>query len=121
MLMFNEIRWGSRRRPAASRQVDCTGDAKASAKTYVRRKRHRLQVAMPAIATIAAIRFGFGLTGGQAPPTGAAALMADLAGTDQLVTRLPFAAFDDTVAGADRKSTRLNSSHLRLSRMPSSA
>ena len=55
---------------------------------------------MPAIATIAAIRFGFGLTGGQAPPTGAAALMADLAGTDQLVTRIPFAAFDDTVAGA---------------------
>lgn len=55
---------------------------------------------MTATATIAAIRFGFGLTEGQPPPEGAAALMADLASADQQMAHIPFVGFDDTVAGA---------------------
>ena len=38
-----------------------------------------------------------------------------------LGAKLPSAALSDAVLDRDRKSTRLNSSHPRLSRMPSSA
>jgi len=52
---------------------------------------------MTAPATIAAIRFGFGLAQGQVPPANAAALLADLAGADQIAARFPV----QTFAGAD--------------------
>ena len=57
---------------------------------------------MTAPATIAAIRFGFGLSSGQQPPADAAALMADLAGNDTAAARFPVASFADTLAGAQR-------------------
>ena len=47
---------------------------------------------------------------------------ADRASASQaLATRLPELAIIDIGLGADRKSTRLNSSHIQKSRMPSSA
>ena len=47
------------------------------------------------------------------------ALFAEMGG--KLVMDVGRAAFYGTGMGQDRKSTRLNSSHLKLSRMPSSA
>ena len=45
----------------------------------------------------------------------------DLAQTVPMLHRALQAVSDTVSKGGDRKSTRLNSSHLRLSRMPSSA
>ena len=55
---------------------------------------------MTSSTTIAAIRFGFGLSPGHEPPADAAALLADLAGEDRAAIRFPVTGFADTLAEA---------------------
>ena len=51
-------------------------------------------------ATLAAIRFGFGLSADQPPPQDAAALMADLTGEDRATARFPVTPFAETLTEA---------------------
>ena len=44
---------------------------------------------MTSVSTLAAIRFGYGLSGRSAPPDGPAALMAEISGKDSILQSLP--------------------------------
>ena len=56
---------------------------------------------------------------GQAPATGTSAAVKET--TEAVTESVTVEAVQTPKAAADRKSTRLNSSHVALSRMPSSA